>query len=232
MKRNASSRLRLHQTRHAAPGFSLIEMLIGSTIFVVVLLAIYIVLDTSRADYAMGAAKSDVQENMRVALESMARELRMAGYAPSNSPNDDCATPPCGVTASSASSVTFQADLDGDTQTDKVAYAFVAPTNLAKPCDPSDSTTVGTLTRSAQSWVAGAWQSWVAGAWSPVAATAYEVAQCVKTVTITYRDSAGAVTAVPANVTRITLSIRGEENARGQTARTYALATDVWLRNF
>lgn len=224
MNQDTFSRLRLYKTRRAAPGFSLIEMLVASAVFVVVLLAIYIMLDTSRADYAMGAAKSDVQENMRVALESMARELRMAGYAPSNTPNANCATPPCGVTAFTASSVTFQADLDGNNQTDKVTYTFVAATNPSKPCDPIDSTTVGTLTRNAQSWVAGAW--------SPVTPVAYEVAQCVKTVTITSYNSAGSAPATAADVRRINISIRGEENARGQAPRTYALATDVWMRNF
>ena len=224
MNQDTFARLRLHDTRRAAPGFSLIEMLIGSVVFVVVLLAIYMILDTSRADYAMGAAKSDVQENIRVALESMARELRMVGYAPSNIPNADCATPPCGVTAFIASSVTFQADLDGNNQTDKVTYTFAAATNPTKPCDSSDSTTVGSLTRTVQSWAGGAW--------SPATPTAYDIAQCVKTVTVTYRDSAGVVTAVAANVRRITISIQGEENARGQAPRTYALATDVWLRNF
>ena len=227
MRQAALARLRFHQTRRGAPGFSLIEMLIGSAIFVVVLLAIYIIVDTSRADYAMGAAKADVQENMRVALESMARELRMAGYAPSNSPNANCAVPPCGVTALTASAVTFQADIVGTTQTDNVAYRFVAATNPTKPCDSSDSTTVGTIKRSVQFW------DTVAVAWNPADPTAneFDVAQCVKAVTITYRDSTGAVTAVAANVRRITISITGEENARGQTARTYALATDVWLRN-
>jgi len=226
MKHHAIVNYRVRRTMRATGGFSLIELLMGSVVFVVVLLAIYIMLDTSRADYAMGAAKSDVQENMRVALESMARELRMAGYAPTNTPNFDCAVPPCGVTTSSASSVTFQADLDldGNNQTDKVVYTYVAATNPTKPCDPSDSTTVGTLTRS--------FQSWVAGNWSPDPAVPYDVAQCVKTVTITYRDSTGAVTAVAANVRRITISIQGEENARGQVPRTYSLATDVWLRNF
>ncbi len=224
MKPNAFSRLRLHNTRCAAPGFSLIEMLIGSAVFVVVLLAVYMILDTSRADYAMGAARLDVQENIRVALESMARELRMAGYAPSNTPNDDCAAPPCGVTAFTASSVTFLADLDGKNQTEKVAYTFVAPASPTRPCDPSDSTTIGRLTRSTQSWAGGAW--------SPATPEAYDVAQCVKTVTITYYNSAGGAPATAADVRRINISIRGEENARGQAPRTYAVATDVWLRNF
>jgi len=229
MKRYAIVNYRVRRTMRATGGFSLIELLIGSVVFVVVFLAILMILDISQRDYASGAAKSDVQENVRVALESMARELRMAGYAPVDSPHADCPTVPlsehCGVTPPlTASSVTFQADLDDNKLTDKVTYTFDAADEPTKPCDPSDSTTVGTLTRS--------FQSWVAGDWSPVTPVAYEVAQCVKTVTITYRDSTGAATAVAANVRRITISIQGEENARGQAPRTYSLATDVWLRNF
>src|SRR3989304_288847 len=114
MKLNVFARFRLHNKRCAAPGFSLVKMLIGSAVFVVVLLAILMILDISQRDYASGATKSDVQQNVRVALESMARELRMAGYAPSSTPNSDCAAPPCGVTALPPSSVTFQADVDGN----------------------------------------------------------------------------------------------------------------------
>src|SRR3990170_6077477 len=173
MKLNVFARFRLHNKRCAAPGFSLVEMLIGSAVFVVVLLAILMLLDISQRDYASGATRSDVQENVRVVLESMARELRMAGYAPSSTPNSDCAVPPCGITALTPSSVTFQAnvDLTQPAVINKVIYAFVPPTDATKPCDPSDSTTVGKITRSVQAGVGGAW--------SPSTPTADDVAQCV-----------------------------------------------------
>ena len=229
MKQDAFARLRRHNTRCAAPGFSLIEMLIGSVVFVVVLLAILMILDVSQRDYASGAAKSDVQENVRVALESMARELRMAGYALSSTPNSDCAAPPCGVTALTSSSVTFQADVDGNPPDvcavppcmDKVIYTFVPPVDATRPCDALDADTVGRITRSVQSWVGGAWTT----------LTAYDVAQCVKTMTITYYNSAGDPAATPADVRRIKISITGEENVRGYAPRAYTVSTDVRLRN-
>src|SRR3990172_12423317 len=229
MKHFAIVNYRVRRTMRATGGFSLIEMLVGSVVFIVVLLAIYIMLDTSRADYAMGAAKSDVQENMRVALESMARELRMAGYAPTNTPNSDCAAPPCGVTALTSSSVTFQADVDGNPPDvcavppciDKVIYTFVPPVDATRPCDALDLDTVGKITRSVQSWVGGAWTT----------LTAYDVAQCVKTMTIIYYNSAGGAAATPADVRRIKISITGEENVRGHAPRAYTVSTDVRLRN-
>lgn len=227
MKHYAIANYRARRTMRATGGFSLIELLIGSAVFVVVLLAIYIMLDTSRANYAMGAAKSDVQENVRVVLESMARELRMAGYAPLDSPHVDCPTvpldQPCGVTALTSSSVTFQADLDGNNLTDKVIYTFFPPADPTRPCDPLDAATVGRIARGVQSWTAGAW--------SPATPTVYDIAQCMTDVTMIYYDSLGNTPATPPNARRINISITGVENARGTSSRSYTVTTDVRLRN-
>ena len=229
MKQNTRVNGRFRNSMGWAGGFSVVEMLIGSAVFVVVLLAVLMILDVSQRDYASGAAKSDAQQNVRVVLESMARELRMAGYAPSNSPNPDCGVPPCGVTALASSSVTFQADVDGNPPgvcavppcMDKVIYTFDPP-DATRPCDPLDPLTVGRMTRSVQSWVGGDWTT----------LTAYDVAQCITALSITSYDSTGAVTAVAANVRRLNISITGVENARGTSSRSYTVTTDVWLRNF
>jgi len=67
--------------RHRAPaGFTLLEALIASSIFLIVLYAVYLVYDTSEANYARGSRKWDVQSQARLALERMAREIRSAGY--------------------------------------------------------------------------------------------------------------------------------------------------------
>ncbi len=204
-------------------GYSLPEVLIASVVLAVVLLAIFIVYDTGLQDYARGTARADIQQNVRVALESMARELRTAGYAASNIPNADCAAPPCAVTALTSSSVTFQAEVDGDMQTDKVIYTFVPAGDPTKPCDSSNPATVGRITRSVQAWNGTAW--------TPATPTADDVAQCVTTLTITYYDSSGNTTTTPGNVYRINISITGTENTRGWGARTYTLTSDVRLRN-
>jgi prepilin-type N-terminal cleavage/methylation domain-containing protein len=210
-------------------GYSLPEVLIASVVLVIVLMAIYIVYDTGIQDYARGTARADVQQNVRVALDNMARELRTAGYSPSAT---GCTTPPSGtITAISTSpvSVTFLADvgkLNNDGCLDQVTYTFVPPTDLTKPCDSSNPATIGSITRSIQEWSAGAW--------SPVTPTAYDVAQCVTALTMTYYDSSGATITNPADVgkiTRITVSITGTENTRGWGVRTYTLTSDVRLRN-
>ena len=65
-------------------GLTMIEVLVSLTIFLVVLLAIYQLFDTSHATYQSGTRKQDVQQQARLAIDEMVRALRMAGYVPEN----------------------------------------------------------------------------------------------------------------------------------------------------
>lgn len=206
-----------------ALGFSMIEVLVVSAILPIVLLTIYTVYDNGLQNYARGTARADVQQNIRVALESMARELRAAGYSPSTT---GCPSPPSGaITAIGTSpvSVALQADVDGNNCTDQVIYTFDPPADPSKPCDASDATTIGKITRSVQVWSNGTW--------SPATPVPSDVAQCVTGLTITYYNSSGTTEGNPADVRRISIAIAGAENVRGFSPRTYTLTSDVRLRN-
>ena len=65
-------------------GLTMIEVLVSLTIFLVVLLAIYQLFDTSHATYESGTRKQDVQQQARLAMDEMVRRVRMAGYVPEN----------------------------------------------------------------------------------------------------------------------------------------------------
>lgn len=65
-------------------GFSLLEVLIALSIFVMVLVGLYQIFDANRAIHARGRGKIDVQQNARAAIDEIAREIRMAGYFPEN----------------------------------------------------------------------------------------------------------------------------------------------------
>jgi prepilin-type N-terminal cleavage/methylation domain-containing protein len=96
-------------------GFSLLELLIGLTIFLLVLLAVYQLFDTGSATYRSGQMKADVQQNARVALDEMVRQLRMAGYFPENfdtDPANNLITPRALHVAMSDGLAVF-GDLDG-----------------------------------------------------------------------------------------------------------------------
>jgi prepilin-type N-terminal cleavage/methylation domain-containing protein len=100
-----------------AEGFTLIELLIAMSIFLLVLLGIYQVFDTNRQTYVSGTRKVDVQQNARVALDAIAREIRMAGYYPENfdsSTGNDLANPrPIQVAQNNGVAMFGAADAEG-----------------------------------------------------------------------------------------------------------------------
>lgn len=106
-------------------GFTLIELLIAMSIFLLILLGIYQVFDTNRQTYVSGTRKVDVQQNARVALDTIAREIRMAGYFPEMYDIDSATTPslanPVGLLLATNNGLVVYGDLDGT-------------------CDPSDRT--------------------------------------------------------------------------------------------
>ena len=65
---------------HNSRGFSLIEFMVASALGLLVLLGISRVFLAAQVGYGLSEAKSRMQENARVAVESMERDIRMAGY--------------------------------------------------------------------------------------------------------------------------------------------------------
>jgi type II secretory pathway pseudopilin PulG len=72
------------QRRHSQAGFTILEALISSVIFLVILVAVLATYTPSKKIYARGERKTDVQQNARLALGEMSRQIRMAGYFPEN----------------------------------------------------------------------------------------------------------------------------------------------------
>jgi prepilin-type N-terminal cleavage/methylation domain-containing protein len=68
----------------AARGFSLLEILIVGALFSVVIAGVYLLYTAMQGTLTRGEMKSDLQQNARVGLDRLARELRMAGYDPEN----------------------------------------------------------------------------------------------------------------------------------------------------
>jgi len=106
-------------------GFTFIEMLISLSIFLLVLLGIYDLFDSSRAIYVSGQQKVDVQQNARVALDEMVRQIRMAGYFPENF----TATPPVPLLTNSIQVATNAAlaiygDVDGSGSSNVFLYCL------------------------------------------------------------------------------------------------------------
>jgi len=72
------------ERRRSQAGFTILEALISSVIFVVILVAVLATYTPSKKIYARGERKTDVQQNARIALGEISRQVRMAGYFPEN----------------------------------------------------------------------------------------------------------------------------------------------------
>ena len=106
-------------TRERAPqpsGFTIVELMISMTIFLVIMQGIYLVFDTNRALYASGSRKVDVQQQARAALDVMSRQIRMAGFYPERFDADPLTNPslatPLHILAGTESALVVYGDLD------------------------------------------------------------------------------------------------------------------------
>jgi len=99
-------------------GVGLIELLIYVALSVVVLGSIYRLFDSNRATYASGESKMNAQQNARVGMDEIDRELRMAGYYPENFDADNANNiTTATVQAATHNSFAVAGDLDGSGST-------------------------------------------------------------------------------------------------------------------
>lgn len=103
--------------RGSRDGFTLVETMFTVAIFMLVLLGVYQVLDTSHSTYTRGTKKQDVQQTARLAMDEMVKRLRMAGYISENfdTPNvaTDIAPARFGVYVATSTVLAVYGDLDG-----------------------------------------------------------------------------------------------------------------------
>lgn len=71
--------------RGGAGGFTLLEVLLASAMGVLILVAAYAVFESGQSTYTRAERKTDIQQNARAAMDTLVRQIRMAGYANLNS---------------------------------------------------------------------------------------------------------------------------------------------------
>ena len=137
--------------RKKEAGFSLVEMMVVLAILGVVMAAMFSMFTHQQKSYSVQDHVSMMQQNVRVGLDYLVKDIRMAGYIPEGIPFDasdppvptpqkpapstDVAGQPFtdGVNESieqaTSTTVTFQADIDNDAVTETVRYTL-SGTNL------------------------------------------------------------------------------------------------------
>jgi prepilin-type N-terminal cleavage/methylation domain-containing protein len=86
-----------NRLRRCQRGFTLIELMIATAILGLVMAGLLSLLSGGQQAYSRGSNTIDAQQNVRVALELMGKEIREAGYHPL--PPDTSPTCPAGVPA-------------------------------------------------------------------------------------------------------------------------------------
>lgn len=76
-------------------GSTLIELVVALVVFAVIIVGILMIWRHSQLAYFQGSEAAELQQNARVALEQMVREIRQAGYDPCRYST----TAPCSVSA-------------------------------------------------------------------------------------------------------------------------------------
>lgn len=142
----------MHGGRHEG-GFTLIELMISAAVQGVVMAGLLGLLISTRDAYNRGSSVIDAQQNVRVALERISKEVREAGYHP-RPPDTSPATCPPGpgslyrngggtdspcwsfypIVNQSATALTLQFDWNGDgviNTSTRVNDPFQCPTGAA-----------------------------------------------------------------------------------------------------
>jgi type IV pilus assembly protein PilW len=193
-------------------GFTLAELLVACAVIAFVMAGLLVMLQTGLETYLIGSNRVEATQSVRLAIEQMTREIRGAGFCPT------CiATPPfTAITAQTATGFTLQNDWDGDGAINTVGTVTDA-TGAARSERIIYAFAGGSLTR----------QETLGGAQT--------LATGINALTFTYQDSAGATTAIAADIRAIVVTLTTQpqnQPAATQQGRVFVTMTDsVRLRN-
>lgn len=122
LDRGASQDGRVHRqdfmVRHHSPGFSLVELLIAMAVGLIILGAVYSLFTLQSKQLGNQELIVEMQQNARMAMEMISRQVRMAGYNPTG------ATPKPGIVAAGVNSITFSMDVTDTSDSSKQPDGF------------------------------------------------------------------------------------------------------------
>jgi prepilin-type N-terminal cleavage/methylation domain-containing protein len=110
-----------------ARGFSVLEVLVATALFSMVMAGVYLLYITMQGTLTRGEMKSDLHQNARVGLDRMVQELRMAGYDHQNALEQVAGQPFNEIRAAGASCLTFVTSRihdDGSERSVQVTYSL------------------------------------------------------------------------------------------------------------
>ena len=223
-------------------GFTLAETLIATAISGVILVGLYLVYDVNQITFIKGEQLADLQQNARIGMDRIVRELRLAGFDPQTAKiiPAPCAT---AIQVATATNIVFIADVDPSDPTpttERVEYKH------DPACAPNCVDDPPSMRR--EEWPSlPAGPSCTAPNWSTSGGAA-SFAERVTALRFTYYDASNiclggaAASDCPAppatvsggnlgNIRRISITITTQDAQTGSTAQPFTLRAEVRPRN-
>lgn len=97
----------LYAPKHKEHGFTLIELVIGLAITMILMGIAISIFNVQRKSYSMQEQVTEMQQTVRTAMDMMVREIRMAGYDPTNAGF-------VGIATNTTTLLRILSDLDGN----------------------------------------------------------------------------------------------------------------------
>jgi type IV pilus assembly protein PilW len=216
--------------RSRQAGFTIVEILVALSIFLLILMGIMQVFEPSNLAYQTSQRKLDVQQNGRVAMDVMVRQIRMAGYFPENIDTNTANDQANSVEIATDAALGVAGDLDNSGASN--AFFFCLDSGGLKRVRGARGTAASYTCSNGEV---------LAEAVTSLAFAYYDANNnpVPNPPTTPYQLDAQAVGAAPsfanttqrAAVRRIVITLTARETVANQPAQTYTLTSDVRLRN-
>lgn len=106
----------MRKAKRTISGFTLVELIIAMAIGLIILGALYSVFTMQNRTLSIQEQMTEMQQNARIGMEIMLRDIRMAGYNPTKTTSWSSGTKP-GLTSAAANSLSFVSDLNANDDT-------------------------------------------------------------------------------------------------------------------
>ena len=216
--------------RRRQRGFTIVEVLVALSIFLLILMGIMQVFEPSNLAYQTSQHKLNVQQNGRVAMDIMARQIRMAGYFPENIDTNTANDQSNSIEIATDAAVAVAGDLDGSGATNAFFFCLdnggLKRVQGARGVAASYTCANGTVLAESVTSLAFAYYDANNNPIPNPPAGPYQLdAQAVGAA------PNFATTTQRAAVRRVVITLTARESVPNQPAQTYTLTSDVRLRN-
>jgi len=217
-------------TPHGQDGFTMVEMLIALSIFLLILMGVFQIFEPSNAAYVSSERKLGVQQNARIAMDMIVRQIRMAGYFPENFDTDTTNNVANSVQLATDAAMAVAGDLDQSGASNAFLFCL-SPAGLRR---------VKGALGVATSYQCGGGDI-LAESVTSLSFAYYDVNNnpVPSPPTAPYQLDGQVAEALPAfvdttqrsAVRRVVITLTAREAVPNQPAQTYTLTSDVRLRN-